>query len=179
MIIGSALGRLFNGLTVDLNIDGSLITRPIQYHYGNQKELIKWTLNRNNGNLMKYPLVWYIVNPFQEHNDFKVCKTKLLILQSTQVDWFNTTRSVKSYDEIIEPTWEIIKKKLETSNYISVIGGNYDKYTILDEPMFADNLRKGTDNDNLQSDNGENNISLDIVDGRIIEFKIKIKTNCI
>lgn len=179
MIIGSALGRVFSGITVDLIVNSMPVTRPIQYHYGNQKELNKWILNRNNGNLMKYPLVWYIVNPFYEDGDYKVCKTKLLILQSTDIDWFNDTRSVRSYDEIIEPTWVKVKKTIANSGYIDIIGKPYDKYLIKDEPMFADNLVRGTDNDNRTSLNGTNNISLDIVDGRIIDLEIKIKTNCI
>lgn len=172
MIIGSALGRLFDGATADLVVNGTAVTRSIQYHYGNQKELNKWILNRNNGNLMKYPLVWYIVSPFYEDGEYKVCKTKILILQSTEIDWFNDTRSVKSYDEIIEPTWVKVKSLLSQSNYIEIIGKPYDKYLIKDEPMFADNLRNGS-TDNTES------IALDIVDGRIIDLEIKIKTNCI
>lgn len=172
MIIGSALGRVFNDLEVDLTVNGSNVIRPIQYHYGNQKELNKWIINRNNGNLMKYPLIWYIVNPFYEDGDYKVCKTKLLILQSTEVDWFNDTRSVKSYDEIIEPTWQKVKKALTDNLYIDIIGKTFDKYLIKDEPMFADNLRNGS------TDNSES-IALDIVDGRIIDLEIRIKTNCI
>lgn len=177
MIIGSALGRLFDGLTVNISVRGQVINRPVQYHYGNQKELSKWVLA--NDGVVKYPLVWYIINPFQEHNDFKICNTKLLILQNTQVDWFNTTRSVKSYEDIIEPTWKKVRNIIESSNYISVYGQGYEKYLIKDEPMFADNLKKGTNNDSLDSKNGDNNITLDVVDGRIIDFKIKIKTNCI
>lgn len=173
MIIGSALGRLFNGLTVDLIVNGDVKNaHPIQYHYGNQKELNKWILNRNNGNLMKYPLIWYIVNPFYEETDYKVCKTKLLILQSTKVDWFNDTRSVRSYDEIIEPTWQKIKKTISRNEFITIIGEKPKKYLIKDEPMFAENLRNGSE-DNKES------IALDIVDGRIIDLEIKIKPNCI
>lgn len=172
MIIGSALGRLFDGLTVDLTVNGENINRTIQYHYGNQKELNKWVINRNNGGLMKYPLVWYIVNPYYDEVDYKVCKTKLLILQSTEIDWFNDTRSVRSYDEIIEPTWQKIKKTIELNQYVQIVGNSYNKYLIKDEPMFADNLRNG-------SQDNTDNITLDIVDGRIIDLEIKIKTNCI
>ena len=172
MIIGSALGRLFKDMTVDLVVNGEPITRSVQYHYGNEKELNKWILDRNAGGLMKYPLVWYIVNPYREEIDYKICKTKLLILQSTEIDWFNDKRSVKSYDEIIEPTWQKIKATIANNDYIYVIGEPYNKYVIKDEPMFADNLRNG-------SEKNSKSITLDIVDGRIIDLEIKIKTNCI
>lgn len=178
MIIGSALGRLFNGLTVDLTIDGNLITRDVQYGYGDQKELIKWVLNKNNGNQQKYPLIWYVVAPSTTPNSFKRVRSSIIILQNTRVDWFNETRSVKSYDDIIEPTWQKVKRVIELNPYISVLGDIPTKYRIKDEPNFGLNASSETDFSSTatQSDKG---VTIDVVDGRVINLEFNIKTNCI
>lgn len=183
MIIGEALGRLFNGMTVDLNIGGNTITRDVQYHYGDHKELVKWITDRDKGGLKKYPLVWYVVAPYNEEPDnYKNVNTQLIILQSTQIDWLNTKRSVKSYDEIIEPVWNKVKRVIELNSYINVLGEIPKKYLIKDEPSYgvnADGIRLGQSDFTSKTKNGTESIALDVVDGRIIKLNLRIKTNCI
>lgn len=182
MIIGSALGRLFDGLTVDLVVDGNALTREVQYHYGDHKELLKWVLDRNNGNLKKYPLIWYVTAPYYEETDYKRTRSKLIILQSTQVEWFNDTRSVLSYDEIIEPTWLKVKDMLFRNPYISVLGDLPTKFIINDEPSYGLNtndIRLGQNDFSNKATKGDESITLDVVDARVIEIDFRIKTNCI
>lgn len=183
MIIGEALRRLLDGDSIDLNIDGNTINRPIQFHYGDHKELIKWIKDRDSGNLKKYPLIWYITAPyFEENDDYKRVKTNLLILQSTKIEWLNTKRTVKSYDEIIEPVWHYLKSKIERNKFITVLGDLKNKYRIKDEPSYGvntDGIRLSQTDFTNKSSKGNESITLDVVDGRIIELELRIKTNCI
>jgi hypothetical protein len=177
MIIASALSRLFEGLEVDLTIDNQTFKRGVRYHYGDNKELAAWiTANKSS---QKYPLVWYVIAPhYDQENGYKTVKTNLIILQNTQPTWLNTKRSVKSYDEIIEPTWQKVKKTLESNPFISVLGAKPERYRIMDEPNYGVNASSITDFTNKQT-KGDQSITLDIVDGRIIELNLRIKTNCI
>lgn len=183
MIIGEALRRLFDSETIDLCLDGNTVSRPIQFHYGDHKELTKWILDKNKGNNKKYPLLWYVTAPYKEHPDgYKNVTSKLIIFQSTQIDWMNTKRSVKSYDEIIEPVWQKIKKLIERNQYITIIGDIPDKYLIKDEPSYGvntDGIRLSQTDFTNKSKKGTESVTLDVVDGRIIEINLRIKTNCI
>lgn len=183
MIIGEALRRLFDGVTIDLVIDGNTINRPIQFHYGDHKELVKWITDRDKGNSMKYPLLWYVTAPYREEsNDYKNVTSKLIIFQSTQIQWLNTKRSVKSYDEIIEPVWQKVRRIIELNPYITVMGDLPTKYLIKDEPSYGvntDGIRLGQTDFTNKAKKGTESISLDVVDGRIIELNLRIKTNCI
>lgn len=183
MIIGEALGRLFNGLSVDLNIEGNTITRNVKYHYGDHKELVKWITDRDKGRLNKYPLLWYVIAPYQEQpNDFKLVKSKLIILQSTKIEWLNTKRSVKSYEHIIEPVWCKVKELMQKNQYIQVLGDLPTKYLIKDEPSYGvntDDIRLSQKDFTNKNNKGTQSVSLDLVDGRIIELNLRIKTNCI
>lgn len=180
MIIGEALKRLIDGTVIDLCIGGETVSRRINFHYGDQKELIKWIANKNG---VKYPLVWYVVNPFYEQADgYKLVSSSLMIFQHTQIDWFNDTRSVKSYDEIIEPTWQTVKKLLDRNKYITLTGDLYRKYRIKDEPSWGvdtEGIRTGQTDFTSKRKMKTQSVALDVVDGRIIELEFRIKTNCI
>lgn len=179
MIIGSAFGRLFDGLEVDLTIDGNPITREVQYHYGDHSELLKWILDRDKGGLKKYPLVWYVVSPYYEETDYKRVRSKFIILQNTKIEWFNDTRSVLSYDEIIEPVWLKVKETILESSFVSVLGDLSRKFIIKDEPNYGittNSIRLGQSDFSNESDKST---ALDVVDARIIELDFRIKTNCI
>lgn len=180
MIIGEALKRLIDGTEITLTKGDETVNKTIKFHYGDQKELIKWIADRQSD---KYPLVWYIVNPyFDEPDGYKHVSTSILILQWTEVSWFNSKRTLKSYDEVIEPVWQKVKSLLERSQYITLLGDLRTKYRIKDEPSFGVNtsgIRLGqTDFTNKQS-KGDESITLDVVDGRIVELNFRIKTNCI
>jgi hypothetical protein len=103
-------------------------------------------------------------------------------MQSTEVSWFNSKRTIKSYDEVIEPVWQKVKSLLEKSNYIQVMGNLTDKYKIKDEPSWGvntDGIRLGQSDFTIKNKKGTQSITLDTVDGRIIEMNLRIKTNCI
>ena len=188
MNIGEALRRKFEGKTVDLTIGTNVLTeQPIYFHYGNQKELVKWT--QANSNKPKYPLVWYVIKPYKEEpNDFKSVSSNLIILHSfqdwqNQYSWLNDERYLKSYDAVIEPVWEVVKDTLSsTPSFLQVMGKLSDKYIIKDEPNFgvsADGIRTSQSDFTTKNKKGEKSITIDIVDGRIIELEFRIKTKCI
>src|SRR5690606_27680380 len=164
MIIGSALDRLLDGMTVDLTIDNQNITRDVQFHYGDHKELLKWVHDRNSSNQAKYPLIWYVVSPYYEESNYKRVRSKLIIFQNTQIEWFNDTRSVLSYDEVIEPVWQKLKKTIELNQFISVIGNIPNKYIIKDEPNYGlstDSIRLGQNDFSDISLKGEKGVTID------------------
>ena len=56
MIIGEALRKVFEGMTVTYTYEGYPITDTVQFHHGSQKELNKWIALMNSGNYNKFPL---------------------------------------------------------------------------------------------------------------------------
>lgn len=180
MIIGEALKRLINGTEIELTSGGNTVCKTINFHYGDQKELVKWIDDKKTN---KYPLVWYVVSPFYDEPDgTKSVKSSILILQSTEVHWFNSKRTIKSYDEVIEPVWQKVKKLIERCPYIQVMGNLPQKYRIKDEPSWGvetDGIRLSQSDFTSKSSKGNKSITLDVVDGRIIELNFRIKTNCI
>lgn len=180
MIIGEALKRLIDGNEIELTIGGNTVCKTINFHYGDQKELVKWIDDKKSN---KYPLVWYVVSPFyDEPSGHKNVKSSLLIFQSTEVHWFNSKRTVKSYDEVIEPVWQKVKTLIERSSYVQVMGDLPTKYRIKDEPSWGvetDGIRLSQTDFTNKSKKGTQSVTLDVVDGRIIELNLRIKTNCI
>lgn len=188
MIIGEALRRLFKDTTVDLTIGGNVLAEtPIHFHYGDQKELVKWTLQ--NVNKPKYPLLWYVIRPYTEDvNGFKRVKSNLIILHSfkdwqKQYSWLNDERYLKSYDAVIEPTWKVVEKVLSSNpSALQVLGDLNRKYIIKDEPNFgvsADGIRTSQSDFMTTNKKGEKSLTIDIVDGRLIELELRINTKCI
>lgn len=177
MIIGEALGRLFEGLTLEYNIDGNVIEKEVKYHYGDHKELVKWIADKKGS---KYPLVWYVIAPYNEEaNDVKNVTSQLIIFQQTQIDWFNTKRTIKSYDAIIEPTWKAVKKLMETNRYIDILGNSENRYEIKDEPSYGvttDDVRLSQNSFTTSTKKGTESVTLDVVDGRIIKMNFRIQT---
>ena len=106
----------------------------------------------------------------------------MIIFQSTEVEWFNSKRVVKSYDEVIEPVWQKVKGILQKNQFVTILGSLPNKYKIKDEPSYGvntDGIRLGQSDFTTKSKKGTQSITLDVVDGRIIELNLRIKTNCI
>src|SRR5690554_256702 len=102
MIIASAFEKLFDGLKVDIP---DFPDRTIQFHYGDQNELNLWVDKR--GGLAKYPLIWYVLSPYNEHNGWYETSAKMLIMTSTKAEKLNTWRRANSYVTIIDPVWKL------------------------------------------------------------------------
>ncbi len=193
MIIGEAFKRLFDGLEVDtyfydVNDVKQTVKQKIQFHYGDHKELIKWSVEMNDLSAVKYPLLWYVTSPYQdEENSFKRCKSRFIILFSfrdmEQYSWFNHVKSKKTYDAVIEPVWNSVKTLLSSKpEALQVLGNRNKRYIIKDEPNYGvttDGVRTSQSDFTTTNTKGDESIVLDWVDGRIIELDFRINTNCI
>lgn len=179
MIIGEALKRLFAGMTITVD------AKPynINFHYGDHKELIKWIQEKDKlGNVNKYPLVWYVIAPFEEFNGQVEVQSRLIIMMSTELFYDNNQRAVKTYDTFIEPVWQMIRKKLVQHPHINVWGENFNQFKIKDEPNYGvdiTDIRLSQNDFTRKKQDGEQGISLDIVDGRVISLHMRLKPQCI
>jgi hypothetical protein len=178
MIVGDALSRVFKGQTVNIVPDGGIPTnRVIQFHYGNQSELIKWTKSKTGA---KYPLVWYVISPvISESNLGKEVKSQLILLTDTKLEWLNSTKVQKTYNVVIEPLYAKVQDLLLSNPFIQVSGDRNEKFQYIDQPSFGietKNIRIG------QTDfapSNQKSITLDVVDARLINIHLIIKTNCL
>ena len=184
MIIGNAIGNVMDSFTVDLTVDGTAVpNREVNYHYGDHKELIKWINSKDRANSAKYPLIWYVIAPFVEHNGIYYAQSQLLILQNTEVRWFNDERFVKTYSEIIDPVYRAMRLRIEQNPYMSIIGSpQKDQWKLKDEPSYGvqtNNVRLGQNDFVSKSTKHEQSGSLDFVDARIININFRIEPDCI
>jgi len=144
--------------------------------------LIKWITNKDKSNSGKYPLIWYVNAPYTELNGVYYTESQLVIFQNTQVRWFNDERFVKTYTEIIEPVYVEMKRLIEESKYMQVEGNLKDRYKLKDEPNYGVNPSSArlSQNEFSKSSVKENEgVSLDFVDGKIINLKFRIQPDCI
>lgn len=176
MIIATALGKLFEGQTVDVINQGvPEANRSVYFHYGDQKELLLWIKLR--GNKGKYPLIWYVLNNYTEHNGWYETDAKLIVMQLTKGDPLNTWRQSNSYLGIINPVTELVKNELKNP-YIEIVSPSLDeRFTFKDEPNYG--VDTSESDFNSTKENGTKSIVTDIVDARTIRFRLRIKAECI
>lgn len=173
MIIATALGKLFEGLKVDVVNEGvSVSEKTVNYHYGDQEELLLWVKER--GNLNKYPLIWYVLAPYTEHEGWYETDATLAVMQLTKADPLNTWRQANSYLGIINPVSNAVRNLLK-NKFINIVSRDLaTRFTYIDEPNFGVSQGKG-----LQDTTHSKSVSQDIVDARIIKFKLRIKAECL
>jgi hypothetical protein len=179
MIIANALKRLFNGVTAEIKLLGTDKTATIKYWYGDQKELITWITEQNKKSTPdKYPLVWYLLNDYTEHNGWYITDAKLVIMQDTRLQEMNDWRNSNSYEGILEPVWQVVKSKLTSSNFVNILSNDLQtRFKLRTEPNFG----IGTNTPDLKSLNNtkEKSIQIDLIDCIIVDFKLRIKCKCI
>ena len=185
MIIGNAFKNLFKDLKVDVVNNGVAVPQfNVNYHWGDQKELLYWIKDKDNKQSVKYPLIWYVLNDYTEKNGFYDTNVTLVILQNNDdISQLNTAREANSYVGIIDPVWKSVKNKIQTCKYIDVF---FDKpqneFTYTDEPNYGvdKNYPDYKNNDfAVKSSKAIQNIVTDVVDARFIYFKMRINVNCI
>ena len=187
MIIGDSLAKLFDGLEVTTtNNAGETTTRAVKFHYGDQKELLKWIELKGNESIDKYPLIWYVISDYKERNQWKIADNGLIILSDTKPNYMNDERYTNTYSYIIDPVWKLVEKKLRKSNSFEFIGASSDiedRYIIKDEPNYGvdadSNIRLSQNDFRSSSKKGTESITPDIVDARAVEFKFRINTMCV
>ena len=167
MIIATALKEVFKGFNI--TFEGT--DRNVQFHYGDQKELMLWIHNR--GNLEKYPLVWYVLNSYTEINGSFNVKGRLVLMQVTRKTELNTWRSENTYLNILQPLSNKVKKKLLENKNIIIQGNRYEKFVEKDEPKY------GIQRNNDETTGANKRVSTDFVDAKILTFDMIIKPYCI
>jgi hypothetical protein len=176
MIIATALGTLFNGQTVNVIDQGTPIAnKSVNFHYGDQKELLLWIKLR--GNKGKYPLIWYVLNNYTEHEGWYETDAKIVVMQLTKGDPLNTWRQSNSYLGIIDPVTELVKEKLK-NQFVQIVSQDLEtRFTFKDEPNYG--VDTSESDFNSTKENGTKSIVTDIVDARTIRFRLRIKAKCI
>jgi hypothetical protein len=126
MIISNALKRLFVDAKADCTFLGTLKPNTaIKYWYGDQSELIEWISQRKT--LENYPLVWYVKNEYIENDGWYSTNARLVIMQDTKLKVLNDWRTQNSYEGILEPVWQSVKKILTKSQFVQIDGKLEDR----------------------------------------------------
>ena len=175
MIIANALKRLFTGAVADCTFLGALNPNTkIQFWYGDQKELISWIEQRKN--LANYPLIWYVLNEYTEFDGWYETNARLVIMQDTQLERLNDWRTQNSYEGVLEPVWKVVQSKLITNGHVEIMGGFADRFKLRAIPNYGVEPTEKLSNSNP---NKEKSASIDLIDCLAVDFKLRIKANCI
>lgn len=179
MKIPPALRKLFEGLEITYKYKDKEITDKVQFHNGSQHELNKWIALMNTGSHEKYPLIWYVSNGEKEFNNEVTSHVRLILFQITRQEWLNNDREKETYNTVLYPLLEKIKGILQTNPYTFVIGKSLkDKYLVDSEPNYG--LNSQTKNDfTSTSIQGSKQVAIDIVDALVVDFELRINTECI
>lgn len=170
MIIGRAICRLFDGMTI--SVDGSDV--EVKNNFGNQDALDKFIALSDKKQVSKYPLVFYgISEVYKEWNGWKYSDAKIYIMMNTKEELLYKDRSDKVYAKYIEPIYQEVRNILSINPYVQVLGDLQEKFTYEDRPNFG--IVKG----NVGGDKSKKSVATDYVDARIINIDFRIKTNCI
>lgn len=177
MIVASALKKVFEGLTYsDANI-------PIKFGYGDQKELNLWIADQNKKiNPSKYPLVWYVLNEYTEFQGWITTDVRLVLLHGTQTDKFNEWRNAESYVKVLNPVWKVLENALSYNGNIEIKGSREDRFKQMDYPNYGvetDNPNNQANDFSREASRSKKTITIDVVDAKSINFKMRINVNCI
>lgn len=178
--VAEGFRQLFEGLTIG---DPA---RAIKYAYGDQKELNAWINDQNNRlQPAKYPLVWGILDKGYIYNDTFEGMINFVIMTDTQNEKFNNWRYENSYKDILKPVCEKVEQKiLSVPSFIQVLWNRNirERFTYSDEPNYGVPIDRPTlTSGDFQGKElkGQEGITLDRVDARILTFKARIKINCL
>lgn len=177
MIVANQLKKLFEGLTLTYNeykdevTKGNEVTKDVLFSWGDQKELNKWVAGRSNSN--KYPLIWYVMTPYTRGLFEKSVEVnaKIILFTSTQEKFYNETRGLINYNEILNPLFlKIEGLLLENPNSFEfsskdIVITDFPKYGVGDDD-FTNIGQKGT-----------KSITKDFLDAKVIDLRIRVKEN--
>lgn len=179
MVVANALKLAFTGLqiTYDEYVDevtkGATVTKDVQFSWGDQKELNKWIAGRTDGT--KYPLIWYVMSPYTnpKHADYFEVNGRIILFTSTQQKFYNETRALINYTEILNPLYDKIKALLLTKPYVQIID---QPLSVIDEPCYGVDIdRQGVASDfSSVGTKGTKSIASDYLDAKAIDLKLRI-----
>lgn len=179
MIIGEALRKIFEGITVQYEYDDQLITSDVKFHYGSQIELNNWIALNNSNNLENFPLIWYVQDKYTDFQGKKKTFSRLILFMSTEPFWMNDTRTMETYTKVLEPLYDKVVNRLLEHPHVRVYAQRpYEKFEVLDEPNYGVGLGDKQDFTTTQT-KGEKGIAIAIVDAKVLDFYMEIEPKCI
>lgn len=179
MIVAIALKTAFTGLQLtyfeylDEVTKGSQVTKDVQFFWGDQKELNKWVAGRKG--VEKYPLIWYVMTPYTRplFADYVEVNARVILFTSTKQSYYNNTRSLINYNEILNPL------AISVENILLANATDFEwadkNIVIKDEPNFGVDTEQG--DFNTATPKGTKSITLDYLDAKVMDLKIRVKQN--
>ncbi|MCP4984860.1 MAG: hypothetical protein GY928_01985 [Colwellia sp.] len=171
MIIGRALGLVFDGMT----LDSPAGTIDVQNNMGNQDALNKFIAESDRKRALKFPLIFYVIAPTKELGNYRYCDTDLIIMMNTKEQLLYKDRADKTYIDYIEPIYDQVKTLLNQNIYITDLSERIDRYSYTDVPNYGINNESTAPVSKVQ----DKSAITDYVDARIIKLRLKINTNCL
>jgi hypothetical protein len=171
MIVSMALAKIFENFTINVNNENVLVN----FYFGDQKEYNKWITNKMKSNSQKYPLIWYVLAPNNRNKNSTIdIDSQLILFMGTKQNYNNVERYYHNYKTYLEPLQVAINNLLEINQNIVLYENPINNY---DEPNFGsgNNIEFTTEN----KVNNPKDVSIDIVDARILKIKLNINTECI
>ena len=173
MRVAKALEQIISGMTLiyneyksDNTIKGE-VTKDVQFSFGDQKELNKWIAGR--GSLSKYPLVWYVLVKKNRpvNTDYVEVSSRIILFTSTKQEYYNQTRSLINYDQILNPLADKIIQAIEESSKIE-----FSSLSAQDEdlPCF------GLESQEFSASNTQS-ATIDYLDAKILHVDLRVKNN--
>lgn len=174
MKVGEALKLVFSGKTLTVNNE----VRPIQFHYGDQKELNLWISLRDKVRAQKYPLIWYVIANEEDAGNGKTkVDSQLILMNLTKDDVLNTTRANTVYKNVINPLYDLVQNTLDVNLNTNLLNDG-KKIPYKDEPNYGVNESNANDFTSTNK-KGEQSITTDIVDARILRLRMIINLKCL
>jgi hypothetical protein len=174
MRVGEALKKVFEGKT--LTVQNQVL--PVQFHYGDQKELNLWISLKDKVSSQKYPLIWYVIaNEEDAGNGKSKVDSQLILFNLTKRDVLNTTRAQTTYKEVINPLYDLVQTTLDLNLSTNLLNDG-KKIPYKDEPNFGVNESNQSDFTS-KTKQKEQSITTDIVDARILKLRMIINLKCI
>lgn len=171
MIVAMALAKIFEDFTINVNNE----TIAVNFYFGDQKEYNNWIANKMKSNSQKYPLIWYVLARNERQNNGTIdIDSQLILFMGTKQNYNNVERYYHNYKTYIEILHISINKLLEKHPNIILKENPINNY---DEPNFGSGNNGEFSKENKVTN--PKNISIDIVDARILKIKLNIDANCI
>lgn len=171
MIIGAALGRLFNDLSIRVNNNKV----NVQFNYGNQDMLEKFIALSDERQQPKYPLVFYVTseNKITPSGNYHI-DTQLVIMAHTNIEFLAKQRTQDVYVDYIDPVYHLLRRTIDRNRQITLLGANKeDKFSYVDLPNY------GVIRGDVGGSKSNQSVVTDFVDARLINFNFRIKPECI
>lgn len=175
MIIGRALGFVFDGLTIEAP-SGTLV---VANNMGNQDALNKYIAKSDRDESRKFPLIFYVTGHVKKLGNYRYCDTDLIIMMNTKEHLLYKDRSDKTYRDYIEPIYEKVKQTLQRNIFITDLSEKIDRYEFDDVPNYGIRNEESNKSSKPAAVIQNKSVITDYVDARIVKLRIKINTNCL